>query len=138
MSALPFNLKARKTPPVSSYDVHIYFEDANGQNKANALAAALKAAIPGAEGPFQVKAGLGPHILTNVEVAIPPAALSQALTLLQLDNKGLSVLVHPHTGDEILDHTKLANWVGKPVPLNLDALIPPAQRKRVNGPHPRQ
>ena len=129
MNSPIFNLKASKLPAISGYDVHIYFEGADGHAKANALAAAVKAAIPGVEGPFQVKAGLGPHLFANVEVAIPPEALSKVLTLLQLDNKGLSVLVHPHTGDETLDHTKLVNWVGKPVPLNLDALLPPSQRQ---------
>lgn len=133
-----FNLNAKKVPEISGYDIHIYFEDSHGQFKANGLAQALKDIVPQAEGPFQVKAGLGPHVLHNVEVAIPPESLSQALTFLQLNNKGLSILVHPHTGDEVKDHTTLANWVGKPVPLNLETLVPPAQRRKANGPHPRQ
>jgi len=124
-----FNLKAKKVPAIESYDVHIYFEKGTDWVKADAIASALLEAIPQAKGPFQVKAGMGPHTLPNVEVAIPPESLSKALTLLQLNNPGLSILVHPHTGDEILDHTALANWVGKPVPLKLGTLTPPAQLK---------
>jgi len=127
-----FNQKSQ--PVVSSYDIHIYFEGGakaqENKNKAEAIANALLQAIPEAGGPHHVAAGRGPHLLANVEVTIPPQALSKALTLLQLNNPGLSILVHPHSGDEILDHTKLANWVGKPVPLDLDALLPPSQRKK--------
>jgi aromatic ring-cleaving dioxygenase len=134
-----FNLKAKKVPAIESYDIHIYFEKGTDWVKADGLANALIEAIPQAGGPHQVKAGMGPHLLPNVEVTIPPEALSKALTLLQLNNPGLSILVHPHTGDEIQDHTTLANWVGKPVPLKLGTLIPPAAlTKKISNPVPRQ
>lgn len=132
MPTAEFNKKAQTpqtTPAVTSYDIHIYFEG-GAKSKAETLAQALLNAIPEAGGPYPVAAGRGPHLLANVEVTIPPEALSKALTLLQLNNPGLSILVHPHTGDEVLDHTRLANWVGKPVPLDLDALLPPSQRKK--------
>jgi DOPA 4,5-dioxygenase len=133
-----FNQKAvkiEKAPAITSYDIHIYVENAGPKAleniiKAGNLAQALIEAIPQAGGPHHVAAGRGPHLLANVEVTIPPEALSKALTLLQMNSAGLSILVHPHTGDEMRDHTALANWVGKPVPLDLDALLPPSQRKK--------
>ncbi len=139
-----FNLKAPKAPAVSGYDIHIYVDELacgirkspERSKKGNDLAEALIKAIPQAEGPFQVQAGMGPHVLSNVEITIPPESLSQALTFLQLNNPGLSILVHPHTGDEIKDHTDLALWVGPPVLLALNKLTPP--RKKTGNPFPRQ
>lgn len=136
MPSREFNQKAQMQtqPAVTGYDIHIYFESGpkvlENKSKVEALAQALLEAIPEAGGLHPVQAGRGPHLLANVEVTIPPEALSKALTLLQTNNPGLSILVHPHTGDEVLDHTKLANWVGKPVPLDLDALLPPSQPKK--------
>lgn len=130
MTSLNFNKKAAKTRAVESYDVHIYFQGEENRAAAKALVEAIKAAVPSADGPHDVKPGWGPHLVPNVEVSIPPAALSKVLTFLQLNqSEGVSTLVHPHTGDEVIDHTQLVNWVGKPVPLNLDALLPPSQRK---------
>ena len=137
-----FNLFAKKAPAIKNYDVHIYFgndpDHPGAELGANILAERLLEAVPGAKGPFYVKAGMGPHVFPNVEVTIPPEVLSKTLTLLQLNNPGLSILVHPHTGDEILDHTTLANWVGKPVPLKLATLAQPAPRKIVNNRGPQQ
>ena len=139
MSANVFNKIAQKAPAVEGYDVHINFLSEEHHAEAQALADAIKATVPGVEGPNQVAPGRGPHLISNVEVSIPAAALSQVLTFLQLNKvEGVSTLVHPHTGDEIRDHTKLVNWVGKPVPLNIDALLPPEQRVskviKFNGP----
>jgi DOPA 4,5-dioxygenase len=37
---------------------------------------------------------------------------------LQLNSRGLSILVHPHTGDEAKDHLEFAIWLGRQLPLN--------------------
>jgi hypothetical protein len=36
--------------------------------------------------------------------------------------EGLSVLLHPETGDDLLDHTAHAVWLGTPLELRLDRL----------------
>lgn len=36
-----------------------------------------------------------------------------------LDDKGLSVLLHEDTGDDVRDHTEGARWIGKKLDLNL-------------------
>lgn len=32
----------------------------------------------------------------------------------------LSVLIHPHTGNDLLDHSLHSMWLGSPVPLKLE------------------
>ncbi len=39
-----------------------------------------------------------------------------------MNRKGLTVLVHGVTGDDIYDHTELVLWLGESLKLNLDAL----------------
>ena len=39
-----------------------------------------------------------------------------------LHRDGLSVLLHPETGNELLDHTAHAVWFGTPLELRLDRL----------------
>eukprot|EP01124_Arcella_intermedia_P033570 TRINITY_DN8079_c0_g1_i1.p1 TRINITY_DN8079_c0_g1~~TRINITY_DN8079_c0_g1_i1.p1 ORF type:complete len:126 (-),score=14.58 TRINITY_DN8079_c0_g1_i1:101-478(-) len=40
---------------------------------------------------------------------------------LMLNHGSHSVLIHPHTGNGLKDHTDNALWLGTPVPLNLNA-----------------
>jgi len=37
---------------------------------------------------------------------------------------GLTILVHPETGDEVADHRDHAMWMGKVLPLDLSTLGP--------------
>jgi aromatic ring-cleaving dioxygenase len=39
-----------------------------------------------------------------------------------LNRDGLPVLLHPETGDDLLDHTAHAVWFGTPLELRLDRL----------------
>jgi aromatic ring-cleaving dioxygenase len=36
-----------------------------------------------------------------------------------LNRDGLVVLVHPETGNDLIDHTTHAAWLGPPLPLRL-------------------
>ena len=47
-------------------------------------------------------------------------AREEVATMLARD--GLSVLVHPETGDDVADHSAHALWLGAPLPLDLDSL----------------
>jgi aromatic ring-cleaving dioxygenase len=39
-----------------------------------------------------------------------------------LNHDGLSILVHPLTGDPVADHTKTPLWLGEPQPLDIGFL----------------
>lgn len=66
---------------------------------------------------------IGPHTLGMFEVDIfTPAQLGALVGWLAIHHGSLSILVHPHTGDEFKDHTQNAIWIGESVPLNLDFL----------------
>jgi len=127
-----FNLKAAKPLPVSGYDIHIYFGKDSWQDRflADALAQALAEAFPRDVKRVQEIGIKGPHSSPNIEVDITPESFGKVLTWLQMNHEHLSILIHPHTGDEMRDHTALANWVGEPLPLKLEALQPAPSPKK--------
>ena len=43
----------------------------------------------------------------------------------------LTALVHPLTDDDLADHTSLAQWIGKPLELDLTTLDPPGSNQGI-------
>jgi len=41
---------------------------------------------------------------------------------LMLNRNGHSILIHPHTGNSLKDHTDYALWLGDKLPLKLEVL----------------
>jgi len=50
------------------------------------------------------------------------------LPWLMLNRDGLTVLVHPETGDDYTDHSAHAVWLGAMLPLRLEALRRPSHK----------
>ena len=46
------------------------------------------------------------------QIAFPPALLASFLPWLMLNRDGLSILLHPGTGDAYADHIEYAVWLG--------------------------
>jgi aromatic ring-cleaving dioxygenase len=118
-----FNEKA--LPPIKGYDIHIYF---NPEQKFEArnIAWQIITNFPDAvktQSPHEVGI-VGPHLTPNFEVDIKPEAFGKVVGWLQRANPGLSILVHPKTGDELADHTNAALWLGKQLPLKLSIFQP--------------
>ena len=44
------------------------------------------------------------------------------LPFLMLNREGLSILVHPETGNDYRDHAEYPLWLGAPLPLLLETL----------------
>ena len=54
------------------------------------------------------------------QVAFLREMLAAFLPWLMLNRDGLTVLLHPETGDDLTDHTTHAAWLGAMLPLRLD------------------
>ncbi|HXQ51187.1 MAG TPA: DOPA 4,5-dioxygenase family protein [Stellaceae bacterium] len=65
---------------------------------------------------------VGPHPISMYQVAFAAAEFPRIVPWLMLNREGLSILVHPLSGDGYLDHAVFALWLGTPVPLRLDVL----------------
>ena len=65
----------------------------------------------------------GPHVTAMSVVDIPAETLPEILGVLMTRHGPHAVLIHPVTGNELLDHTHHALWLGQPPPLNLAVLV---------------
>jgi aromatic ring-cleaving dioxygenase len=70
-----------------------------------------------------------PHPIPQFEIHFLAAALPTVVPMLKAS--GLRALVHPLTDDDLADHTRLAQWIGEPVDLDLSVLDPPGVNQGV-------
>lgn len=105
---------------IKGYHAHIYYAP-----ETRAIAARIREGI-GAR--FAATLGrwhdeaVGPHPISMYQVAFDAAEFPRLVPWLMLNREGLSILVHPLSGDGYLDHARYALWLGTPVPLRLDVL----------------
>ena len=66
---------------------------------------------------------MGAHPIPQFEIHFTKKALPAILPPIKAS--GLTALVHPLTNDDLADHTSLAQWIGKPLELDLVTLDPP-------------
>ncbi len=109
-----------KADRVSGYHAHVYYDDVT-----RPAAAELRARI---ERRFEVRMGrwrdapVGPHPVPSYQVAFEPELFGDIIPWLALSRGGLSILVHPQTGDDRADHSDFAMWLGAALTLDLDKL----------------
>ena len=103
---------------IHGYHAHIYYDEPSRQT-----AARLREAI---EQSFTVVMGrwrdepVGPHPQSMYQVKFEAGEFARIVPWLMLNRGGLSVLVHPNTGDDYQDHAFNALWLGDRLTLRLD------------------
>ena len=63
---------------------------------------------------------VGPHPRAMYQVAFSATILGSLLPWLMLNRDGLTILLHPETGDDYADHANHAVWFGEVLPLRLE------------------
>lgn len=106
---------------IHGWHAHLYY---SGAQRAAAEAVSERLAAVAAHAVFGRwhDAPVGPHPRGSRQIGFGPDLLGVVLPWLVLHRAGLTVLVHPETGDAMTDHTAHAIWLGAPEPLRLDAL----------------
>jgi aromatic ring-cleaving dioxygenase len=111
--------------PIRSYDVHIYFwqTDAADTEKARALREEIQQKFPQFKLYKFWDTPIGPHPTGMFEVDLQsPDEFATFVPWIQVNRRGLSVLVHPNTGRPRDDHTVNAIWIGEKQSLNTSKL----------------
>jgi len=105
---------------IGGYHAHVYYDQAS-----KSAAATLRDKVDAA---FTVDLGrwhdapVGPHPCGSYQIAFAPELFATLMPWLALNRGGLTVFVHPNTGDAMADHTAHVMWLGESRALNLDAL----------------
>lgn len=115
------------TYPIKYYDFHIYYYGHNADlvKESEALKANFLShfELVAKDGSVIVKElfddkVIGPHVTQFWEVDVcRPEVFISVLSWFQLNHGKLSVLIHPQTGNDLLDHTEHALWLGEKLPL---------------------
>src|SRR5262245_63477045 len=107
---------------IGHYHAHIYYDPATTRDRAARLRERVAAAFPEATLGRWHDALVGPHLQSMYQIAFPRSLLASFLPWLMLNRDGLTILLHPGTGDPYADHTDHAVWFGAVLPLRLDVL----------------
>ena len=65
---------------------------------------------------------VGPHAQSMYQVAFDPGLFAELVSFIALNRGGLTVLVHPESGQQKPDHLERAFWFGAPLPLDASVL----------------
>jgi len=107
-------------PEITGYHAHVYY-DAATKAEAETLRAEIDARFKTVLGRWHDKP-VGPHPHWSYQVAFEPNVFAELVPWLALNRRGLTLLLHPETGDALADHSTHVMWLGESVELNLDAL----------------
>jgi DOPA 4,5-dioxygenase len=105
-----------RPPAVRGFHAHVYYDA-----KTRATAAQVRAELARLE----VRVGslrdfpVGPHPVPHFEAAFATGDFAEVVTWLMLNRRGLGVLIHPLTGDDVKDHLDHALWLGDKLKLNI-------------------
>jgi aromatic ring-cleaving dioxygenase len=108
-------------PHIQHYHVHVYYNPAQSRDRAALLRERVAAEFPLAKIGRWHDELVGPHPQAMYQIAFPSEMLADFVPWLMLNRDGLTVLLHPETGDDLTDHTAHAAWFGAVLPLRLEA-----------------
>lgn len=106
---------------IESWHAHLYF-DPPEKSAIETLTERVRSAFPDVEIGRVHERPVGPHPRGSCQLAFGPALFGTLVPWLVLERGGLTVFLHPNTGETVPDHRDRAVWIGPSEPLNLDAL----------------
>ena len=119
---MPHIPERREPGAIAGYHAHVYYDPQTTRDLAEQLRAHVAAEFPQATLGRWHDELVGPHTQSMYQIAFPSGLLASFLPWLMLNRGGLTILLHPETGDDYRDHTAHAVWFGAELPLRLEAL----------------
>lgn len=101
---------------IRSYHAHIYFDE-DSYRKAALIRRWTAERFPVELGDWNLEPR-GPHVTPSFYFGFTPELLPIVVPWLQLNSLGLTILIHPNTGDPRSDHLHYALWVNRSQPVN--------------------
>ena len=103
---------------IHGYHAHIYFHDEGERAKAAKLREILSVNPDIRMGRWRDEP-VGPHPFPMYQAAFSVELFPTIVPWLMLNRDGLTVLVHPETDDDVLDHREHPLWLGEKLNLNM-------------------
>ncbi|MDA0656738.1 MAG: DOPA 4,5-dioxygenase family protein [Proteobacteria bacterium] len=104
---------------IKNYHAHIYYDPATSRDRAAKLREEIAATFEHVVVGKWHDEPVGPHGGAMYQVAFEIPLFPEIVPWLSLNRNGLSVLVHPRTGQSRADHIDRAIWLGEPVGINM-------------------
>jgi len=122
-------MRRGRARPVATYHAHVYYDPEKTRRKAERLRRRIGAQFPEARLGRWHDELVGPHPQSMYQIAFAADMLADFVPWLMQNRDGLTVLLHPETGDDYRDHTAHACWFGAVLPLRAEVLRKPARRR---------
>jgi aromatic ring-cleaving dioxygenase len=124
-----------KTPTPAAtpegFHAHVYY-DAESKDEAAQLRAEIEARYDVVMGRWRDKL-VGPHPFWSYQVAFKPELFGDIVPWLSMNRRDLIILVHPETGDDLIDHSDYAMWLGDSATLDLKRFRERAAERAAKG-----
>lgn len=102
---------------ITDFHAHVYF-DADTCQQAEQLCTRAGALFDLVVGQMHDKP-VGPHPMWSCQLLFNPDLFGEVVPWLALNRHGLIVFIHANTGDDLVDHTDHAIWMGAKCELKL-------------------
>lgn len=112
----PLPGKPRPYTAIKSYHAHVYFDEDNYEKAALVRRWAAER-FPVELGNWNLEPR-GPHVTPSFYFGFTTELQPIIVPWLQLNSLGLTILIHPNTGDPRSDHLYYALWVNRSQPVN--------------------
>jgi aromatic ring-cleaving dioxygenase len=109
------------TRQVKGYHAHVYYDPSTTRNAAARVRDGLASRFNAQVGRWHDEP-VGPHLNAMYQVAFTAEEFGKIVPWLMLNREGLSILVHPSTGDGYGDHLERSLWLGEKLKLNESVL----------------
>ncbi len=105
---------------IAEYHVHVYYDPGNDPRPGRASAPTRRRRVSRTSGSGAGTTNWSDRTRARcIRSPFPAACWSRFLPWLMLNRDGLTILLHPQTGDGYRDHTAHAAWLGGTLPLRL-------------------
>ncbi len=106
---------------ISGFHAHVYYQDDETREIATQIRTHAEANFDVVMGRWRDQP-VGPHPRPMFQIAFQPEVFQQIVPWLMLNHQGLSVLIHPETGDHVPDHRDFPLWLGEKLDLDISFL----------------